>query len=147
MSADCFCSTLVIVEDVQSHTVLAQALFQGIYVLPDAYNNALQSEDLDKCINLCRIFTELAESLLEVMVNTPTQGTIAKTPISTATKATNHDRRRPLTTLSTQSDPIEVSIMMRILITAMTIDSSMGFNDRNYEDIINDDKNDKRKEK
>ena len=64
----------MIVEDVQSHAVLAQALFQGIYVLPDAYNNALRNEDLDKCINLCRIFTELAESLLEVMVNTPTQG-------------------------------------------------------------------------
>ena len=61
-------------EDVQSHTVLAQALFQGIYALPDAYNNALQNEDMDKCINFGRIFTELAESLLEVIVNTPTQG-------------------------------------------------------------------------
>ncbi|KAI0229583.1 Transportin-3 [Lamellibrachia satsuma] len=71
---DCLCSALYIVEDLEKNAALAQALFQGVMALPDAYHLSVAYEDMDKTVNYCRIFTEMAESFLEVIVNSPNTG-------------------------------------------------------------------------
>ncbi|XP_054715375.1 transportin-3-like [Uloborus diversus] len=73
-ASDAICSALVVVEDSSNHQILAQVLFQGVHTLIDAYNMSVAREDTDKSVNYCRIFTELAESFLEEMVNTPNVG-------------------------------------------------------------------------
>ncbi|XP_071133816.1 transportin-3-like [Mytilus galloprovincialis] len=73
-ATDCICSALYSVEDLKSHLRLAEALYNGVKTLPDAYHMSVALDDTDKSINYCRIFTELAESFLEQIVNTPNQG-------------------------------------------------------------------------
>uniref|UniRef100_T1JHK8 Transportin-3 n=1 Tax=Strigamia maritima TaxID=126957 RepID=T1JHK8_STRMM len=73
-ACDCICAALVLIEDREKHIELTQALFQGVHALTEAYHLSVAGEDIDKSINYCRIFTELAESLLEVIIETPGQG-------------------------------------------------------------------------
>eukprot|EP00057_Strongylocentrotus_purpuratus_P006191 XP_011660665.1 PREDICTED: transportin-3 [Strongylocentrotus purpuratus] len=72
-TSDCLCAALYSMEDVEEHLPLAKVLYQGINLLPEAYTMAVAEEDVDKCINYCRIFTELAEAFMEMMVETPNQ--------------------------------------------------------------------------
>ena len=53
---------------------LAQNLCQGVMSLLEPYHLSVATEDLDKSINYCRIFTEMAESFLEMIVYSPNQG-------------------------------------------------------------------------
>ncbi|XP_071476765.1 LOW QUALITY PROTEIN: transportin-3-like [Diadema antillarum] len=73
-AGDCLCAALYSMEDVEEHLALAKVLYQGIILLPEAYAMAVAEEDVDKCINYCRVFTELAEAFMEMMVETPNQG-------------------------------------------------------------------------
>ncbi|XP_077999883.1 transportin-3-like [Glandiceps talaboti] len=73
-ATDCICSALYVAEDLSRHFQLAQALYQGVLLLPEPYHMSVAEEDIDKSINFCRIFTELAESFLEVMIKMPGQG-------------------------------------------------------------------------
>uniref|UniRef100_H2ZAX9 Transportin-3 n=1 Tax=Ciona savignyi TaxID=51511 RepID=H2ZAX9_CIOSA len=70
----CICAALFSTEDVTKNSDLVHLLFEGTHSLRDAYHNAIAHEDTDKCLNLCRVFTELAESLLEMLVNMPGDG-------------------------------------------------------------------------
>ncbi|ELU14313.1 hypothetical protein CAPTEDRAFT_142893 [Capitella teleta] len=73
-AADCVCSALYASEDLKKNVLLAHALMEGVMTLPDAYHASVATEDIDKSVNFCRIFTEMAESFLEMMVSTPGQG-------------------------------------------------------------------------
>ena len=55
----------------EKKTRLAQALFQGVTSLQEPYHMSVAMEDLDKSINYCRVFTEMAESFLEMIVAFP----------------------------------------------------------------------------
>ncbi|PIK33175.1 Transportin-3, partial [Apostichopus japonicus] len=70
-ASDCLCAALYGMEDVEDHMSLATSLFHGIMELPQAYHMTVAEDDVDKCVNYCRIFTELAEACLEAMVSTP----------------------------------------------------------------------------
>ncbi|XP_071823709.1 transportin-3-like isoform X1 [Apostichopus japonicus] len=70
-ASDCLCAALYGMEDVEDHMSLATTLFHGIMELPQAYHMTVAEDDVDKCVNYCRIFTELAEACLEAMVSTP----------------------------------------------------------------------------
>lgn len=74
VAADCVCSALLLIEDVGRHLVLAQVLCQGVWSCVDAYHLSVASEDVDKSINYCRMFTELGEAFLEMLVDHPGQG-------------------------------------------------------------------------
>ncbi|XP_013416764.1 transportin-3 [Lingula anatina] len=73
-ATDCVCAALYCTEDSKEMKVLSEALFQAVMTLTDAYHMSVAQEDLDKSINFCRIFTEMAESFLEAMLKTPNQG-------------------------------------------------------------------------
>ncbi|KAK7492007.1 hypothetical protein BaRGS_00016671 [Batillaria attramentaria] len=73
-ATDCICSALYCAEDLTKFQQLAHSMFEGVQTLMEPYHMAVAEDDSDKCINYCRIFTELAESLLEVIVDTPGQG-------------------------------------------------------------------------
>ena len=59
------------VQDLDVNATLAQVLFEGVVSLQEAYHMSVATEDLDKSINYCRIFTEMAESFLEMIVAHP----------------------------------------------------------------------------
>ncbi|XP_050391682.1 transportin-3 [Patella vulgata] len=73
-AADCLCTALYSMEDIQKHPTLAQALFEGVLTLTEGYHLSVADEDSDKSINYCRVFTEIAEAFLNVIVTTPNQG-------------------------------------------------------------------------
>nr|XP_061809310.1 transportin-3 isoform X5 [Nerophis lumbriciformis] len=73
-AADCVCSALYAIENVETNATLALQLFRGVLTLETAYHMAVAREDLDKVLNYCRIFTELCETFLETTVRTPGQG-------------------------------------------------------------------------
>ena len=53
---------------------LADDLCKGVMSLLDAYHMSVATEDLDKSINFCQIFTEMGESFLEMIAYSPNQG-------------------------------------------------------------------------
>uniref|UniRef100_A0A0K0D388 Xpo1 domain-containing protein n=1 Tax=Angiostrongylus cantonensis TaxID=6313 RepID=A0A0K0D388_ANGCA len=68
-ATECIVSALIRAEDHGAHQALAKCLQSSIYQLHGAFNNAVAVEDMDKLQNFARIFVELAESLLEKIVN------------------------------------------------------------------------------
>lgn len=79
-ATDSVCAALLmadkLTQNVHSHphADLAKALHQGVLTLAESYHMSVAQEDIDKSINYSRIFTELAESHLEVMVERQRQG-------------------------------------------------------------------------
>ncbi|XP_060585985.1 transportin-3-like, partial [Ruditapes philippinarum] len=73
-ATDCVCNALYCVEEIDSHPAMAQALFMSVLDLTEAFHQSVAEEDIDKSLNYCRIFTEMAESYLEVIVDKPNQG-------------------------------------------------------------------------
>ncbi|XP_052902812.1 transportin-3 isoform X1 [Anopheles moucheti] len=67
-ATDCLCSLLTCMELNNSRGGLDDKLFGGIMCLEEAYNMSVAQEDLDKSMNLCRLFTVLVESNLTRMV-------------------------------------------------------------------------------
>ncbi|XP_069765925.1 transportin-3-like isoform X3 [Narcine bancroftii] len=74
VASDCVCAALYAVEGLQQSLCLALQLQEGVMALEEAYHNAVACEDMDKALNYCRIFTELAETLLEMVIRSPGQG-------------------------------------------------------------------------
>ncbi|XP_020909780.1 transportin-3 [Exaiptasia diaphana] len=70
-AADFICNALYTSEDIAKHQPLAEALFKQVMLLPPAYEAAINEEDFDRSLNLCRVFTEMGESFLEQIVHTP----------------------------------------------------------------------------
>ncbi|XP_060821726.1 transportin-3 [Bombus pascuorum] len=80
-AADCICVILQVLEEdsnsnrdnnSESNIQLQQLqlfLFTSVMSLEQAYHLSVAHEDMDKSINYCRIFTELAETFLETMAN------------------------------------------------------------------------------
>ncbi|KAK2159787.1 hypothetical protein LSH36_146g03000 [Paralvinella palmiformis] len=73
-ATDCICAALYASEDITRNPTLVQALIQGVLTLLDPYHMSVATEDLDKSINYCRVFTEMAESLLDAILSSPNQG-------------------------------------------------------------------------
>lgn len=73
-ATDCICNALGVLGRASEPTPMAQILVQGVYSLVDSYHMSVAQEDQDRSVNYCRIFTELAESLLDDMIQHPGQG-------------------------------------------------------------------------
>jgi transportin-3 len=50
---------------------LEQSTVTSVQQLPTSYQNAVAEEDTEKCLNYCRVFTELGESFLTKIVSSP----------------------------------------------------------------------------
>lgn len=75
-ATDCLCALLQCLETNNNGDGLDVKLFNSILTLEDAYNMSVAQEDIDKSINLCRLFTVLVESNLTKMV----AGSVSATP-------------------------------------------------------------------
>ncbi|KAL1139884.1 hypothetical protein AAG570_006861 [Ranatra chinensis] len=73
-AADCVCSLLQCLETNNNQQALELRLFTGVISLEEAYYMAVVHEDQEKCLNYCRIFTELAESFLEKILRGTSDG-------------------------------------------------------------------------
>ena len=71
-ASDCVIALLIRLED-QDNSPYMSALELNVFTtvrrLEEPYHLAVAHEDLDKALNLCRVFTELAETFLTKMVN------------------------------------------------------------------------------
>ncbi|KAE8750021.1 hypothetical protein FOCC_FOCC003145 [Frankliniella occidentalis] len=67
-ASDCVCALLLCLEENNDQPQLEQHLFQGVMSLEEAYHQSVATEDQEKSMNYCRIFTELAESFKQKMV-------------------------------------------------------------------------------
>ncbi|XP_058453992.1 transportin-3 isoform X2 [Malaya genurostris] len=67
-ATDCLCALLQCLETNNNGSGMDVNLFNGILSLEEAYNMSVAQEDLDRSINLCRLFTVLVESNLTKMV-------------------------------------------------------------------------------
>ncbi|XP_037087476.1 transportin-3-like [Pollicipes pollicipes] len=74
VATDCVCSALFLIEEDLKYHPLAKALFAGVFTLADPYQMAVAEELVDKCRNYSRVFTELGEAVVTVLVNNPGQG-------------------------------------------------------------------------
>ena len=71
-AADCVIALLIRLEDhdkTPNMSALEFNIFNAVRRLDDPYHLCVAHEDLDKASNLCRVFTELAETFLVKMVN------------------------------------------------------------------------------
>lgn len=68
-AADCVCALLQCLEDNNNQQGLEAQLFTGVMALEEGFHLSVAHEDQEKSVNYCRIFTELAESFLEKIVN------------------------------------------------------------------------------
>nr|CAD7435051.1 unnamed protein product [Timema monikensis] len=68
-ATDCVCALLQCLEDNNNQQALELQLFSGVITLEESFHMSVAHEDQEKSMNYCRIFTELAESFLEKIVN------------------------------------------------------------------------------
>nr|CAD7459047.1 unnamed protein product [Timema tahoe] len=68
-ATDCVCALLQCLEDNNNQQALELQLFSGVMTLEESFHMSVAHEDQEKSMNYCRIFTELAESFLEKIVN------------------------------------------------------------------------------
>ncbi|KAK7058745.1 hypothetical protein SK128_012246 [Halocaridina rubra] len=73
IATDCVCSAMIMLE-AERIQPLAEMLFAGVLQLDEPYHMAVALEDHNAITNYARIFSELGETLVEVMVNQPGQG-------------------------------------------------------------------------
>lgn len=68
-ATDLLCSFLQCLE-VNNQPLIENHITQNIVQLENSYHMAVAQEEIDKAMNFCRIFTTLAESFLDKMINT-----------------------------------------------------------------------------
>lgn len=73
IATDCVCSAMIMLE-AERITPLAEVLFAGILQMGESYHMAVALEDLNAVTNYARIFSELGETLVELMVEQPGEG-------------------------------------------------------------------------
>ncbi|XP_071517144.1 transportin-3 [Panulirus ornatus] len=73
IATDCVCSAMIMLE-AERIQPLAEVLFAGVLQLGEPYHIAVAMEDINAVTNYARIFSELGETLVEVMVEQPGQG-------------------------------------------------------------------------
>ncbi|CAL4145327.1 unnamed protein product, partial [Meganyctiphanes norvegica] len=73
IATDCVCSAMIMLE-AERITPLAEVLFAGILQMGEPYHMAVALEDLNAVTNYARIFSELGETLVELMVEQPGEG-------------------------------------------------------------------------
>ncbi|ESN91665.1 hypothetical protein HELRODRAFT_189762 [Helobdella robusta] len=73
-ASDCISTALLTIENLKESSQLAHVMVKEIEKLVEPYHMTVAMNEEEKSINFCRIFTELAETLLECMVETPNQG-------------------------------------------------------------------------
>lgn len=68
-ATDCICTLLQSLEDNNNQLELETYLFNKVINLELPYHLSVANEDQGKSMNYCRLFTELAESFLEKIIN------------------------------------------------------------------------------
>jgi len=69
-ASDCIINLLTRLEK-ENNEALERQIFDTVIRFEESYHVAVSEEDLDKCLNYCRIFTETGESFLTRMVASP----------------------------------------------------------------------------
>jgi len=69
-ASDCVINLLTRLER-ENDEALERSMFDTVVRLEDPYQLAVAEEDMEKCLNYCRIFTELGESFLLRMMTSP----------------------------------------------------------------------------
>lgn len=64
-ASDLLCAFLQCLEALDDCPVIDSEMFTNIGQLKDAYNMSVANEDIDKVMNYCRLFSQLAESFLD----------------------------------------------------------------------------------
>ena len=72
VASDCLCAVLQCLAENPDCAELQEKIFFGIMSLEDAYQQSVAQEDSDKSMNLCRIFTVMAETFLPKMLKNST---------------------------------------------------------------------------
>lgn len=72
VASDCLCAVLQCLADNPGYDELQQKVFIDIMSLEEAYKLSVTQEDSDKTMNLCRIFTVMAECFLPKMIKNST---------------------------------------------------------------------------
>ncbi|XP_015793421.1 transportin-3 [Tetranychus urticae] len=81
-AADTICSAALLCEEYDKYHHLTHYLLIQIYQLEGVYQHSVNNEDIDKSVNFSRIFTEMAESVVnpliigdgQIPVNSPVSG-------------------------------------------------------------------------
>ncbi|XP_028408410.1 transportin-3-like [Dendronephthya gigantea] len=68
-ATDVLCSAIYSVGDLGPQSQMAVVLSSEVLKLVPIYEQAKSNDDRDKCLNFCRIFTELAESMLDAVLS------------------------------------------------------------------------------
>ncbi|CAI4232058.1 unnamed protein product [Auanema sp. JU1783] len=68
---ECVVQAIILAEDFQAHITLAHSLQKNVYALAQPFKVAVELEELGKLQNYARIFCELVETMLERIVNEP----------------------------------------------------------------------------
>lgn len=89
-ATDLVCQAIYLCEDTTRYHELIEQLKGRIYGLQGTFQLMQQAEDIDKCINICRIFTELAETLLSKIVSTPGEGLGDLTTVNLCMEGLSH---------------------------------------------------------
>lgn len=69
IATDCICTLLQSLENNNNQVELENYIFNNIIDLELPYHLSVANEDQGKSLNYCRLFTELAESFLEKIIN------------------------------------------------------------------------------
>lgn len=67
-AADTICGAALLCEDYHTYQQLTHYLLGQIYQLEVTYHHSVANEDVDKSINYSRIFTEMAESVVDPLI-------------------------------------------------------------------------------
>lgn len=67
-AADTICGAALLCENYPKYQQLTHFLLKHIYELEGIYNHSVSNEDIDKSVNYSRIFTEMAESIVNPLI-------------------------------------------------------------------------------
>lgn len=73
-ASDCICSLLHCLEQNNNNDEVERLLFDSVAALEESYHMAVAHEEEEKASNYARVFTELAESFLEKIINSACTG-------------------------------------------------------------------------
>uniref|UniRef100_A0A0A9ZA41 Transportin-3 n=2 Tax=Lygus hesperus TaxID=30085 RepID=A0A0A9ZA41_LYGHE len=73
-ASDCVCALLQSLEDNNNNQAIEIELFNGVMALEQPFHLSVAHEQLENCMNYCKVFTELAESYLDKIINGSANG-------------------------------------------------------------------------
>lgn len=91
-AADCLCNAIYSAENLGPGYQMAAVLFTEVLKLVPLYEQARSNDDIDRCLNLCRVFTELAESNLNSVSSSKQQNVLDLRSVELMIKCIQHSQ-------------------------------------------------------